>query len=129
VLRGDIEPIEIGEATNLQDGTICHTSSGFPVKVGKRVVVGHRVAIHSAVVEDEALVGMGAVLLDGSRLGAGAILAAGALLAEGKAVPEKSLAVGIPAKVLRAVKPEETKRILEGVEEYLHLVELHKATR
>lgn len=119
VLRGDIEPIEVGEGSNLQDLSICHTSEGFPTKIGKGVVVGHRATIHGAVVGDDAMVGMGANLLDGSELGAGAILGAGALLGEGKKVPPGQLAVGIPARVVRPVKPEERKRIEEGAREYV----------
>ena len=100
VLRGDIEPIEIGEGSSFQDLSVAHTSKGCPVKVGARVVVGHRATIHGAVVGDEAMVGMGAVLLDGSELGAGSILAAGAVLKEGMKVPPGMVAVGVPAKVI-----------------------------
>ena len=119
ILRGDIEPIEIGEETSFQDQSVAHTSEGLPVKIGKRVVVGHRATIHGAVVGDDAMVGMGANLLDGSELGAGSILAAGALLTEGKKVPPGSLAVGMPAKVLRPVTPQETERIREGAQSYV----------
>ncbi len=119
ILRGDIEPIEIGEETSFQDQSVAHTSDGFPVKIGKRVVVGHRATIHGAVVGDDAMVGMGANLLDGSELGAGSILAAGALLTEGKKVPPGSLAVGMPAKVIRAVTAQETERIRQGAAGYV----------
>lgn len=126
VLRGDIEPIEIGEGTNLQDISICHTSEGCPVKIGKRVLVGHRVTIHGAVIGDGAMVGMGAQLLDGSQLGAGSMLGAGALLTEGKKIPPDSLAIGIPAKVIRPVKTEEKQRILQGVQAYVQRMEAYK---
>lgn len=126
VLRGDIEPIEIGEGSNVQDLSVCHTSAGFPVKVGKRVVVGHRATIHGAVVGDDAMVGMGTNLLDGSELGAGSILGAGALLAEGKKIPAGQLAVGIPARVIRPVRPDEKKRIEEGAREYVERMGAYK---
>ncbi|PIQ81643.1 MAG: gamma carbonic anhydrase family protein [Candidatus Omnitrophica bacterium CG11_big_fil_rev_8_21_14_0_20_64_10] len=119
VLRGDIEPIEIGEGTSFQDGSIAHTSEKLPVRIGKGVVVGHRATIHGAIVGDHSMVGMGANLLDGSELGAGAILAAGALLAEGKQVPPDSVAVGVPAKVIRKVTEAERQRIRRGAAEYI----------
>ena len=122
VLRGDIEPIEIGEETSFQDQSVAHTSKGLPVKIGKRVVVGHRATIHGAVVGDESMVGMGANLLDGSELGAGSILAAGALLPEGRKIPPGSLAVGMPAKVIRPVTEQEKKRILDGAADYVRRI-------
>lgn len=126
VLRGDIEPIEIGEETSFQDQSVAHTSDGLPVKIGKRVVVGHRATIHGAIVGDDAMIGMGANLLDGSEVGAGSILAAGALLTEGKKVPPGSLAVGMPAKVIRAVTPQETERIREGAQGYVKRMKGYK---
>ena len=126
VLRGDIELIEIGEETSFQDQSVAHTSDGLPVKIGRRVVVGHRALIHGAVVGDDSMVGMGASLLDGSELGAGSILAAGAVLTEGKKVPPGSVAVGIPAKVIRPVSPEEKKRIRQGAQEYIQRMEAYR---
>ena len=123
VLRGDIETIEVGEGSNIQDLSIAHTSRGAsPVRIGKRVVVGHRAILHGTTVGDDALVGMGAILLDGSVLGEGAILAAGALLPEGAKVPPGQLAVGIPAKVVRPVTQIERDRIIEGAKIYLELM-------
>jgi carbonic anhydrase/acetyltransferase-like protein (isoleucine patch superfamily) len=76
VLRGDLEPISVGDETNLQDGTIVHVDRGSPARIGRRVTVGHRSVVHGCVVEDEATIGMGAVLLSGSRIGRGALVAA-----------------------------------------------------
>ena len=129
VLRGDIEPIEIGEETSFQDQSVAHTSKGLPVKIGKRVVVGHRATIHGAVVGDESMVGMGANLLDGSELGAGSILAAGALLPEGRKIPPGSLAVGMPAKVVRPVTDQEKKRILDGAADYVRRLADYKKVK
>ena len=130
ILRGDLEPIEIGEGSNIQDLCVAHTSGGAsPVTIGKRVVVGHRVILHGTMVGDDALVGMGSILLDGSVLGEGSILAAGALLAEGAKIPPESLAVGIPAKVVRKVTDVERTRIREGAKIYLELMEKHKSSR
>jgi carbonic anhydrase/acetyltransferase-like protein (isoleucine patch superfamily) len=123
VLRGDIEPIEIGEESNIQDLCIAHTSRGVSsVRIGKRVVVGHRVILHGTTVGDDALIGMGAILLDGSVLGEGSILAAGSVLTEGKKIPPGQLAVGIPAKVIRPVTEQEQARIWEGAKIYLELM-------
>jgi len=123
VLRGDIEPIEVGEGTNIQDLTVAHTSRGVsPVVIGRRVVVGHRVILHGTQVGDDCLIGMGAILLDGSEVGSGSIVAAGALVTEGTKVPPQSLAVGIPAKVVRKVTDAEWTRIREGAKIYMELM-------
>ncbi|TSA85700.1 gamma carbonic anhydrase family protein [Deinococcus detaillensis] len=103
VLRGDLEAITVGEGSNVQDGAVLHTDPGFPCTLGQNVTVGHRAIVHGAVCADGSLVGMGAVMLNGSRLGKGAVLGAGALLPEGREVPDGMLAVGVPAKVIKAV--------------------------
>ena len=126
VLRGDIESIEIGEESNFQDQSVAHTSEGLPVKIGQRVVVGHQATIHGAMVGDDSMVGMGARLLDGAELGAGSILAAGALLTEGKKIPPGSLAVGVPAKVIRSVTAQETERIRYGAQDYVRRAETYR---
>lgn len=127
VLRGDIEPIEIGQESNIQDLSLAHTSrGGAMVHIGKRVTVGHRVILHGTTVGDDALVGMGSILLDGSVLGEGAILAAGALVVEGAKVPPGYLAMGIPAKVIRPVTDAERTRMREGGKIYLELLEAYR---
>jgi carbonic anhydrase/acetyltransferase-like protein (isoleucine patch superfamily) len=127
ILRGDMETIEIGEESNIQDLTLAHTSQGgSPVRIGRRVVVGHRVILHGTVVEDGALVGMGSILLDGSHLGEGAILAAGSVLTEGSRIPAGQLAMGTPAKVIRQVTEAEKQRIAEGAQNYLELMAMYK---
>ncbi|HEY8496070.1 MAG TPA: gamma carbonic anhydrase family protein [Limnochordales bacterium] len=118
ILRGDIEPIRIGEDSNVQDGVIMHTDEGYPVEVGKRVTIGHAAVIHGAVVEDEALIGMGAILLSGSRVGRGAVVAAGALVPERATIPPGVLAMGVPARVVRPLTAEDHARIMRGVENY-----------
>lgn len=106
VLRGDIEPITVGAGSNVQDGAVLHTDQGHPCTLEKHVTVGHRAIVHGAVCEEGSLVGMGATMLSGSRLGRGAMLAAGAVLPEGQSVPAGMLAVGVPAKVVRAIAPQ-----------------------
>jgi len=106
VLRGDMAPITIGEATNIQDGTIVHVDEGKPATIGARVGVGHRVILHGCTVEDECLIGMGSVLLNGVVIGTGSVVAAGAVLPEGMVVPPGSLVMGVPARVTRGVDAE-----------------------
>ncbi len=130
VLRGDIEPIEVGEESNIQDLSIAHTSrGGSPVRIGRRVVVGHRVILHGTTVGDGALVGMGSILLDGSELGEGSILAAGSVLTEGTKIPPGQLAMGIPAKVIRPVRDAERERMEQGAQIYLDLLAMYLRKR
>lgn len=105
--RGDVEPIVIGPRCNVQDGACLHTDAGYPCILSEDVTVGHRAIVHGAYCDQGSLVGMGAIMLTGSRLGKGAVLAAGALLREGQEVPDGMLAVGVPAKVVRAIEPFE----------------------
>lgn len=120
VLRGDRDPIIIGERSNVQDGAILHTDPGFPCSLAKEVTIGHRAMIHGANCAAGSLVGMGAIMLNGSSLGEGAVLGAGALLPEGKHIPAGMLAVGIPAKVIRAVHiPHNAASYVKNAQRYL----------
>lgn len=107
VLRGDINRIIIGAQSNVQDGSVLHVSDDHACVLGERVTVGHRAVVHACTVEDEVLVGMGAIILDGARIGARSIVAAGALVPKNMQVPEGSLVIGSPAKVLRTLTLEE----------------------
>ncbi|MFO7264785.1 MAG: gamma carbonic anhydrase family protein [Limnochordales bacterium] len=118
VLRGDIEPIRIGEDSNVQDCAVIHTDEGFPVEIGRRVTIGHGAIIHGARIEDEALIGMGATLLSGSTVGRGAVVAAGALVPEGVTIPPGVLAMGVPARVVRELTDEERARVSRGADNY-----------
>jgi len=119
VLRGDLEPVRVGRATNIQDLTLVHVDRRLPAIIGDSVTVGHRCVIHGCVIEDEALVGMGAVLLSGSRIGRGALVAAGAVVREGFEVPPGTIAAGIPAAIKGRVDERLRARILQGVDDYL----------
>lgn len=125
VIRGDSATIEIGEDSNIQDGTVVHVDDGMPTKIGRRVGVGHRAIIHGATIEDDCLIAMGAVLLNGVRVGTGSIVGAGAVCPEGMQIPPNSLALGVPAKVVRGTTPAERERIRQTVESYLKLQQLH----
>jgi carbonic anhydrase/acetyltransferase-like protein (isoleucine patch superfamily) len=119
VLRGDNEWIEIGEGSNIQDGTTCHTDPGFPLKVGKGCTIGHNVILHGCTIEDGVLVGMGAIVMNGAKLAAGCVVGAGAVVTEGKSFPENSLILGAPAKVARTLEPEQVKAMLAGAGFYV----------
>jgi carbonic anhydrase/acetyltransferase-like protein (isoleucine patch superfamily) len=107
VLRGDINRIHIGAQSNVQDGSVLHVSDDFACIIGSRVTVGHRAVVHACEVADEVLVGMGAIILDGARIGPRSIIAAGALVTKGMVVPEGSLVMGSPGRVVRVLTPEE----------------------
>lgn len=119
VLRGDIEPIRLGANSNLQDGTIVHTMIGAPVTVGDWVTVGHRAVLHGCTIEDNCLIGMAAVLLNHVRVGEGSIIAAGAVVAENTVIPPRSLYMGVPARLKRAVTEDEQAFIRKHAENYL----------
>ena len=101
VLRGDNEPIEIGEDSNVQEHTVMHTDMGFPLTVGKGCTIGHRAMLHGCTIGDNTLIGMGAIVLNGARIGNNCLVGAGALVTEGKTFPDNSLIVGSPAKPVR----------------------------
>jgi carbonic anhydrase/acetyltransferase-like protein (isoleucine patch superfamily) len=126
VLRGDINYIEIGEGSNIQDGCIVHLADDLPVVVGKLVTVGHRAILHACTVEDECLIGMGATILDGAVIGKGSIIGAHALVTRGTRIPPGSLVMGTPAKVVRALNPEEIADIRIWADHYIDLGPLHK---
>ncbi|MHA1527659.1 MAG: gamma carbonic anhydrase family protein [Alphaproteobacteria bacterium] len=103
VLRGDNEPIVIGPGSNVQDGCVLHTDPGFPLTLGANVTVGHSAVLHGCTIGEGTLIGMGAVVLNGARIGKGCLIGANALVTEGKEIPDHSMAVGQPARVIRPV--------------------------
>ena len=107
VLRGDNEWIEIGENSNVQDNSTCHTDPGFPLTIGKNCTVGHNVILHGCTIEEGALVGMGSIVMNGARIGRNSIVGAGSVITEGKEFPERSLIIGSPARVIRALEPDQ----------------------
>ncbi|WP_424627217.1 gamma carbonic anhydrase family protein [Bradyrhizobium sp. SYSU BS000235] len=119
VLRGDNELIEIGEGSNVQDNCTFHTDPGFPLTIGKNCTIGHNVILHGCTIEDGALIGMGSIIMNGARIGKGCIVGAGAIITEGKEFPERSLVVGAPAKVIRALTPEQVTALTQGAPHYV----------
>jgi carbonic anhydrase/acetyltransferase-like protein (isoleucine patch superfamily) len=107
VLRGDVNRIIVGARSNIQDGTVIHVGDRDPTIVEEEVVVGHRAVLHGCVVGGGSLVGIQATLLDGVRTGRGCVIAAGALVTAGTQIPDHSLVIGVPGKVVRQLDPEE----------------------
>jgi carbonic anhydrase/acetyltransferase-like protein (isoleucine patch superfamily) len=127
VVRGDSATIEIGDDSNLQDGTVVHVDPGLPARIGCRVAVGHRAIVHGATVEDDCLIGMAAVLLNRVVVGSGSVIGAGALCPEGMQVPPNSVVLGVPGRVVRSTTAEERERIDRTVASYLALQERHRS--
>jgi carbonic anhydrase/acetyltransferase-like protein (isoleucine patch superfamily) len=123
VVRGDVERIEIGACTNIQDGAILHGDPGTPTILEAHVTVGHRAVIHSAWIEAGCLIGIGAVVLDGVRVGAGSIIGAGSVVT--KDVPPRSLVVGVPGKVLRTLSDTEVEELILHAHKYEKLALVH----
>lgn len=119
VLRGDLEPIQIGCRTNIQDGTVIHMDKEIPCLIGDDVTIGHSAILHSCTIDNEALIGMGAILLTGCKIGERAIVAAGTLVREGQEIPAGTIAMGVPAKVRREVTEEELERVRQGKDDYV----------
>lgn len=119
-LRGDVNTITIGEDSNVQDGTVVHGElNEYPVTLGNRVTVGHLAMLHGCTIEDDCLIGIGAIILNGARVGRGSVIAAGSLVPEGMEIPPESLVMGTPAKIRRAVSPEEKARFRENAQRYI----------
>ena len=126
VLRGDIEPIVIGEKSNIQDGSVLHTDPGYPLTVGKGVTVGHMVMLHGCKISDDTLIGIGSIILNNAKIGKNCIVGANTLITENKTIPDNSLVVGSPGRVLRKVTDEEIKAILENGKHYVDISKKYK---
>jgi carbonic anhydrase/acetyltransferase-like protein (isoleucine patch superfamily) len=102
-LRGDNERITIGAGTNVQESTVMHTDMGYPLTVGANCTIGHKVMLHGCTIGDNSLVGMGAIVLNGARIGKNCLIGAGALITENKVIPDGSLVMGSPGKVVKTL--------------------------
>nr|WP_241094937.1 gamma carbonic anhydrase family protein [Marinicauda algicola] len=117
VLRGDNEPITIGEDSNVQDNTVMHTDPAFPLTIGKGVTIGHQAMLHGCTVGDYSLIGIGATVMNGAKIGRHCIIGAHALITEGKEIPDGSIVMGAPGKVVKPV-PEGTQEMLKASAEH-----------
>jgi carbonic anhydrase/acetyltransferase-like protein (isoleucine patch superfamily) len=118
VLRGDNDRIVIGARSNVQDGCVLHTDPGFPLTIGEAVTVGHMAILHGCSVGEGTLIGMGAVVLNGARIGKGCLIGANALVTEGKEVPDHSMVVGQPGRVIRTVDERLAAELRRAAEVY-----------
>jgi carbonic anhydrase/acetyltransferase-like protein (isoleucine patch superfamily) len=119
VLRGDNEPITVGENSNVQDGAVLHTDAGSPLVIGSNVTIGHQAMLHGCTVGDNSLIGIGAVVLNGARVGRNCLIGAKALIPEGKEIPDGSLVVGAPGRVLRPLSEAQIAFLAHSAEHYV----------
>ncbi len=127
VLRGDINYIQIGQRTNIQDGSIVHLADDYPVEIGDDVTIGHAAIIHACVIENECLIGMGATIMDGAIIGSRSIVGAGALVTQNTKIPSGSMVLGSPAKVKRGLSSEEQAKIKYWADKYVEVAAAHKS--
>lgn len=120
VLRGDNELIHIGENSNVQDGTVMHTDMGSPLDIGKGVTIGHNAMLHGCSVDDYSLIGINAVILNGAKIGKYCIIGANSLIGEGKVIPDGSLVMGSPGKVVRELTDIQKKMLEASADHYVH---------
>jgi carbonic anhydrase/acetyltransferase-like protein (isoleucine patch superfamily) len=112
VIRAENDHITIGEATNVQDGSVLHVDPGYPMTLGRNVSIGHKAMLHGCTVGDGTLIGINSVILNGAKIGKGVLIGANTLIAEGKEIPDGVLVVGSPGKIVRELKAEERERLL-----------------
>ena len=128
VIRGDNEPITIGNSTNIQEGAVLHVDKGFPLTLGNDVTIGHQVMLHGCTIEDGALIGIQAVILNNAVIGKESLVGAGAVVTEGKVFPPRSLILGSPAKVVRALTDEDFARMSKAAQGYAKRATVFKET-
>jgi carbonic anhydrase/acetyltransferase-like protein (isoleucine patch superfamily) len=119
ILRGDNEPIVVGEGTNIQDGSVLHTDEGIPLTLGRGITVGHMVMLHGCTIGDNSLIGIKAVILNHVKIGKNCIIGANTLLPEGKEIPDNSLVMGSPGRVVRQVTEAEATALSHSAEHYV----------
>ena len=125
-IRGDNEKILLKSKSNIQENSILHTDKGYPLKIGKGCTIGHSSLLHGCVISNNTLIGMGSILLNGSRIGENCIIGAGSLIVQNQVIPDGSLALGRPAKVVRNLNKEEIKSIRESATIYFKKIKLYQ---
>ncbi len=127
VVRGDDEPIVIGDDSNVQDNAVLHTDPGCPLTIGKGVTIGHQVMLHGCTIGDGALIGVAAIVLNSAVIGKDCLVGAGAVVTEGKSFPDRSVIFGSPAKVARELNEENAVRLAMSAESYVKRGQNYKA--
>lgn len=128
VLRGDIEPITIGEDSNVQDGAILHTDPGSPLSVGRGVTIGHGAKLHGCTIGDFSLIGINSVVLNNVVIGRHCVIGANALIPEGRQIPDGALVIGSPARVVRMLGPDEIEKLAWASNHYVHTAEMYRTS-
>ena len=123
VIRSDMALIQIGRNTSVQDNAVIHVREGIETRIGDQVTMGHGSIVHGAQIEDTVLIGIGAIILDRARVGGGSIIGAGAVVTEGTQIPRHSLVLGVPAKVIKEVTPEQIQWIEANARSYTELAQ------
>lgn len=126
VLRGDTEILKIGEGTNIQDNAVVHADPGFPTILGRHVTVGHSAIVHGAKIGDGTMIGMGSTILNGAKIGKNCLIGANALVKEGMEVPDNSMVLGMPARIIRELKPEEVEWLSHSAPHYISMSKRHQ---
>jgi carbonic anhydrase/acetyltransferase-like protein (isoleucine patch superfamily) len=127
-LRGDNDPIIIGENSNVQDGSVLHTDTGSPLTLGANVTVGHMVMLHGCTIGDNTLVGIGSIILNGARIGKNCLIGANCLITEGKEIPDNSLVMGAPGKVVRELSDAQAQSVALGARHYVENWKRYRAS-
>ena len=119
VLRGDNDWIEIGERSNVQDGSVLHTDPGWPLTIGRGVTIGHKVMLHGCTIDANSLIGIGSTILNGAVIGSNCIVGANSLITENKVFPDGSLILGSPARAMRELSDDEIASIAMSADHYV----------
>ncbi|HZO00020.1 MAG TPA: gamma carbonic anhydrase family protein [Burkholderiales bacterium] len=128
VIRAENDRVEIGEACNIQDGSVLHVDPGFPMTLGKNVSIGHKVMLHGCTIGDGSLIGINSVIMNGARIGRSTLVGANTLITEGKEFPDGVLVLGSPGRVVRELKPEERDHLLKVASGYVERSKLYKSS-
>ena len=120
ILRGDNDPITIGDNTNVQDGSVLHTDDGVPLDIGANVTIGHKVMLHGCTVGEGSLIGINAVVLNRAVIGKNCLIGANSLIPEGKVIPERSLVCGSPGRIIRELTDHEISRLKASADGYVN---------
>lgn len=118
-IRGDNEPIRIGERSNIQEGCVLHTDPGFPMTIGPDVTIGHMVMLHGCSIGRGSLIGIGSIVMNGAEIGEGCLIGANTLIAEGKVIPPRSMVLGSPGKIIRQLSDQDVERIAGPAARYV----------
>lgn len=119
VIRGDNDLITVGENSNVQDCSVLHTDPNYPLTIGKNVTIGHKVMLHGCTIGDNSLVGINAVVLNGAKIGKNCLIGANSLVTEGKEIPDGSLVMGSPAKVVKTLSEEQQAQLIKSATVYV----------